>query len=32
MANYLSWMVRAEAGFLGDRTQVITGLQYRFGL
>lgn len=26
------WMVRLEAGFLGSRTQVITGLQYRFGL
>ena len=27
-----SWAVRAEVGFLGTRTQVITGLQYRFGL
>lgn len=26
------WMVRAEYGFLGSRTQLITGLQYRFGL
>ena len=26
------WMVRAEVGFLGSRTQIITGLQYRFGL
>ena len=26
------WMLRAELGFLGSRTQVITGLQYRFGL
>lgn len=26
------WMIRAEVGFLGSRTQVITGLQYRFGL
>ena len=26
------WMIRAEAGFLGSRTQVIAGLQYRFGL
>lgn len=26
------WMVRAEVGFLGSRTQVLTGLQYRFGL
>jgi hypothetical protein len=26
------FMIRAEAGFLGSRTQVITGLQYRFGL
>jgi hypothetical protein len=25
-------MIRAEAGFLGSRQQVITGLQYRFGL
>jgi hypothetical protein len=25
------WMVRAEFGFLGSRTQLITGLQYRFG-
>jgi hypothetical protein len=27
-----NWAVRAEIGFLGSRTQVITGLQYRFGL
>lgn len=26
------WMVRAEMGFLGSRTQFIGGLQYRFGL
>ena len=26
------FMVRAEAGFLGSRKQVITGIQYRFGL
>lgn len=26
------WMVRFEFGLLGSRTQVITGLQYRFGL
>lgn len=26
------WMVRFEYGFLGSRTQVLTGLQYRFGL
>lgn len=26
------WMVRAETGFLSSRVQVITGLQYRFGL
>jgi len=26
------WMVRVECGFLGSRTQVIAGLQYRFGL
>ncbi|HUM45702.1 MAG TPA: hypothetical protein PLD84_02165 [Chitinophagales bacterium] len=26
------WMVRAEVGFLGSRTQVLGGLQYRFGL
>jgi opacity protein-like surface antigen len=26
------WMVRAEYGFLGSRTQVMTGVQYRFGL
>lgn len=25
-------MLRAEVGFLGTRTQVLTGLQYRFGL
>lgn len=27
-----SWMLRAEYGFLGSRTQFIGGLQYRFGL
>lgn len=26
------WMVRAEYGFLGSRTQLTAGLQYRFGL
>ncbi len=26
------WMIRAEYGFLGSREQIITGLQYRFGL
>ncbi len=26
------WMIRAEYGFLGSRQQIITGLQYRFGL
>jgi hypothetical protein len=26
------WMVRAEYGFLAARTQVLAGLQYRFGL
>ena len=26
------WMVRGEAGFLGSRTHLIAGLQYRFGL
>ena len=26
------WMLRGEVGFLGSRTQIITGLQYRFGL
>jgi hypothetical protein len=26
------WMIRGELGFLGSRTQVIAGLQYRFGL
>jgi hypothetical protein len=26
------WMVRFEYGFLGTRTQILTGLQYRFGL
>jgi len=26
------WMLRAEYGFLGSRTQFIGGLQYRFGL
>ncbi|MDW7693547.1 hypothetical protein R9C00_02235 [Flammeovirgaceae bacterium SG7u.111] len=25
------WMIRAEAGFLGTRTQFLGGLQYRFG-
>jgi len=25
-------MIRAEVGFLGSRTQVMAGLQYRFGL
>jgi len=25
-----SWMIRAECGFLASRTQIITGLQYRF--
>jgi hypothetical protein len=25
-----SWMIRAEYGFLGTRTQFIGGLQYRF--
>ena len=25
------WMIRGEYGFLGSRTQLITGLQYRFG-
>lgn len=25
-----SWMIRAEYGFLGDRTQFIGGIQYRF--
>lgn len=25
-------MFRAEVGFLGSRTQVLAGLQYRFGL
>jgi hypothetical protein len=26
------WMLRAEFGFLGSRTQGMVGLQYRFGL
>jgi hypothetical protein len=26
------WMIRAEYGFLGTRTQFIGGLQYRFGI
>jgi len=26
------WMVRAEIGFLKSRQQIITGIQYRFGL
>lgn len=26
------WMVRFEYGFMGSRTQILTGLQYRFGL
>ena len=26
------WMIRAEYGFLGSRTQFMGGLQYRFGL
>jgi len=26
------WMVRAELGFLGSRSHVIAGVQYRFGL
>jgi len=26
------WMLRAEYGFLGSRTQIIAGVQYRFGL
>lgn len=26
------WMVRLEVGFLGSRTQILSGLQYRFGL
>jgi hypothetical protein len=26
------WMIRGEVGFLGSRTQVITGVQWRFGL
>jgi hypothetical protein len=26
------WMVRGEVGFLASRTQVIAGMQYRFGL
>ena len=26
------FMIRAEYGFLGSRQQLITGLQYRFGL
>jgi hypothetical protein len=27
-----NWMLRCEVGFLSSRTQVIAGLQYRFGL
>lgn len=27
-----SWMIRAEAGFLTSRIQVLAGIQYRFGL
>lgn len=27
-----NWMIRAEVGFLGTRTQFIGGIQYRFGL
>lgn len=27
-----NWMIRAEVGFLGSRTQLLAGLQYRFGL
>jgi hypothetical protein len=26
------WMARGEFGFLGSRTQVTAGIQYRFGL
>ena len=26
------WMLRGEVGFLGSRTQVIAGIQWRFGL
>jgi hypothetical protein len=26
------WMLRGEVGFLGSRTQIIAGVQYRFGL
>jgi len=26
------WMLRGEVGFLGSRTQIITGIQWRFGL
>jgi hypothetical protein len=26
------WMIRFEYGFLGTRTQILTGIQYRFGL
>ena len=26
------WMIRAEYGFLGSRSQFVGGLQYRFGL
>ncbi|MCU0361324.1 MAG: hypothetical protein MUF75_11525 [Bacteroidia bacterium] len=26
------WMVRFEYGFLGSRTQILAGLQYRFGI
>jgi len=25
-------MIRGEFGFLGSRTQYVTGIQYRFGL
>ncbi len=27
-----NWMIRFEYGFLGTRNQILTGLQYRFGL
>jgi long-subunit fatty acid transport protein len=27
-----NWMFRAEFGFLGSRTHLIAGAQYRFGL
>ena len=26
------WMIRGEVGFLGSRTQILGGLQYRFGI